>query len=394
MPVTNHQREKIDQVKELFKSGNLRVRLTGLAGCGKTWACDTIINEIKADKTIFPHTKRAPIFATAPTNKALAVLKTKITGNVVFKTIHSALKISKYVDNKTGIEGFRRNPYMSRNSVNIEQAQFVIIDEASMLPSLLEGNGLPEGHKDYIHGYLEEIGVPILYIGDYHQLNPVGEDISPVWKKDYPEVELTEIIRQGEGNPIIDLSRDLDMIYFKRPRVIDGKGYTYSNELHKMIDDLAEVNGTDDLKYLAFTNNIVNKMNMLVRCKRYGNPKRIEKGETLVMNSPFGEFFTNKEVKVENVEIITDSEPVPKSTTRFDKDDQPIGAMDTIRLKYYLINGSIRVIHEHSDEAFKAVNDALKENATKFGWGHKGKVWFRDKFADIKYNHAITIHKS
>ena len=41
---------------------------------------------------------------------------------------------------------------------------------------------------------------------------PVGFDYSPVFDRDFFTVELTEIIRQGEGSPIITLSRDLDLL--------------------------------------------------------------------------------------------------------------------------------------------------------------------------------------
>ena len=46
---------------------------------------------------------------------------------------------------------------------------------------------------------------------DGKQLPPVGFDYSPVFDRDFFTVELTEIIRQGEGSPIITLSRDLDL---------------------------------------------------------------------------------------------------------------------------------------------------------------------------------------
>jgi hypothetical protein len=59
--------------------------------------------------------------------------------------------------------------------------------------------------------YLADYPFPIIFIGDNKQLNPVGEQVSPVFVQGYPKVELTEIIRQGEGNPIIELSRDLDI---------------------------------------------------------------------------------------------------------------------------------------------------------------------------------------
>lgn len=206
---------------------------------------------------------------------------------------------------------------------------------------------------------------------------------------------MTEIIRQGNGNPIIDLSRDIDMLFFKTPNLIDGKGYTYNDNKDTLIDMLAEVNGTDELKYLAYTNVNVDDMNRFVRERRYGgNPKKIEKEETLVFNSPFEEFYTNKEVKVEEVDVITANIPVPKYTTKFDREGKPVNATDFIKLKFYRVNGAFNVIHEDSEDMYKNVVNTLKFNCSKLGWNWVGKFFFEELFADIKYNHAITVHKS
>lgn len=230
---------------------------------------------------------------------------------------------------------------------------------------------------------------------DEKQINPVGEPYSPVFHRGYPVVELTEIIRQGNGNPIIELSRDLDMIFFKTPKLIDNKGYVYDEDKTGIIENLAEVNGTDEMKYLSYTNVDVDGMNKLVRQRRYGNPKKIEKLETIVFNSPFGEFYTNKEVLVRDTAIITANMAVPKHDTKFDNEtDNPIGETDSIRLKFYRVNDAFNVIHEDSEAVFKHIVQTLTYNCAKLGWNWKGKYWFEEQFADIKYNHAITTHKS
>lgn len=229
---------------------------------------------------------------------------------------------------------------------------------------------------------------------DDKQLNPVGEEVSPIWNRDYKTFTLTEIIRQGKGNPIIDLSQDIDMIYFKMPVLVDGKGYTYNNNKTYLISELAEVNGTDEMKYLAWTNNDVDMMNRLVRERRYGKPKKIEKSETVVFNAPLGTYYTNQEVKVHDISIVTDYISVPRSSTKFDAINKPINGTDKVRMKFYVINDSFRVIHEHSEEMFRILSHSIKENCKKFGWNWKGYYYFVEAFADLKYNHAISVHKS
>ena len=167
---------------------------------------------------------------------------------------------------------------------------------------------------------------------DNKQLNPVGETDSPVFlgrpvivDKDtydvvpekfdymrkynnfdavfikYPEVELTEIVRQKGGNPIIDLSRDLKSIKNKIDNRNDIGGYIYTQDRDKIIESLAAVNGTDALKYLAWSNKDVDLMNMEVRRRIYGTPAKIELGETIVFDEPYDDYYTNQEVKVEKL---------------------------------------------------------------------------------------------
>ncbi len=389
------QERGFHEVINLFKSGHKRVRLVGSAGTGKTYLSKELVKFFKQDRTINPNWNNGEIFVTAPTNKALAILMSKITDvNVVFKTIHSALRMRRVTNSKSGQQSFVRSKFYGQDrSENFDMAKMAIIDEASMLESTIEGNGIAEGAPNRIPGHLEDMGFPILYIGDDKQLPPVNEKISPVFTKDYPEVKLKAIIRQGAGNPIIDLSNDLDMLYFKVPKLIDNKGYMFSEDINAIVSDLAEVNGTDDLKYLAYTNKVVDAVNAAVRIKRYGRPARIEREETVVFNSPYGENYTNKEVRVDSVDIVTDYVPVPRMDTRYEG-GMAIGLTDKIRMKFYYINNSIKVLHEHSDHIYMSVFNTIKENCTKFGWDWHARDFFKEQFADIKYNHAITIHKS
>lgn len=386
--LTTHQQEAFDKILELIKTGNKRIRLVGSAGTGKTYLVSELVKFVQRDRTINPNYNNGMVYVTAPTNKALSILQGKIDTRVEFKTIHSALKMRRYTNPKSGQKMFVRGT--GKNDFNF--AKICFIDECSMLNSDFIG-GNDNLKKECIKPYLEDYGFPIIFIGDDKQLNPVGEEFSPVFHQDYPEVKLTEIIRQGAGNPIIDLSRDIDKIYFKKPKIVDGKGYLYSQNIESIIDDLAEVNGTDDLKYLAYTNLVVDSINQSVRERRYGKPNKIEKLETIVFNSPYGNNFTNKEVKVEDLVVVTDNIGVPRESTKFNHEG-PINAIDYIKMKYYRINDSINIVHEHSESVYKVVLTTLNENCKRYGWDYRCKDFFTDQFADIKYNHAITIHKS
>jgi len=393
MAATEHQQWAMDTVINHFKSGAKRVSLMGSAGTGKTWLSGEIIKILKKGYDINTDYNNGMVFVTAPTNKALAVLKTKVSSAVEFATIHSALKLRKWTDSKTGIEVFAPTKGGKQEFKNCKAA---IIDEASMLGLGIEGGWvIEEGERIYKRGHLDTLGFPILYIGDPKQLNPVGEEISAVWAKDYPVVELTEIIRQGAGNPIITLSRDTDMVFFKEPNLVNGKGYVYDNNQEGFVERLAEVNGTDELKFLAYDNRTVDGLNSRVRKRIYGaNPAFVQLGETLVFDSPIEGYYTNQEVKVKELEIVTGSIPVPNAKTRFDSMNKPTNATDTLRVKYYRVNDSFNIVHEDAQPIFNNVYNILASNCSRLGWDFKGKSFFKDQFAAVKHNHAITIHKS
>lgn len=371
MGATPHQQEKLENVFDAFNSRLTRVVLKGSAGVGKTYLVNYILEKYNAGRGL--------IYICAPTHKALGVVRGKINDadnpNYIFSTLHKALKMKQVIEK--GRKVFRQR--FAPHDRPFRGCKLLVIDESSMLNSEMLG-------------LLEQYDFNILFIGDEKQINPVKEVHSPVFHQNWYTVELTEIIRQGAGNPIIDLSRNLPLIYGGTPMIIeeDNKrsGYLYTHERPKVIYKLAEVNGTDELKYLAWTNNEVDTMNMSVRNHIYGNPALIEKGETLIINSSiFGYdkseknyYHTNQEILVEELRVrdMTFLPPGEPATT----------------LKVYDINDDLYTAHEDSYMAFRSMCSNVKANAI-----NKAIKWieyygFLDKFLDFKYNHAITVHKS
>ena len=382
---------------EAVSQGVKRIKIIGNAGTGKTWLSGKIVEHFL---TIC---KGRPVYVTAPTNKAVAVITKKIPNepinqDLVFKTQHGAVDMKMHTNERTGERRFIKPKFkkwkIDKNDYTRSFAN--IADEVSMLNTEFIGGKLynPVSQQmEEVKGYLEDYNFPIIFVGDDKQLNPVGEEISPIWEKDYLTFRLTEPIRQGEGNPIIDLSMDLDMIPFRIPHTVGSKGYVYRDDRWDLIHDLAEVNGTDELKFLAWSNDNVDKVNHAVRVERYKNPKKIEKLETIVFNAPFGPHYTNKEIKVEDVSIITDYVPLPTHDTKW-VGNEIIGRMDKVKVKYYRINDNVDVIHEDSEPSFRLIAAMLTNKCKNHNWSWKGHFMFLERFADIKYNHALTVHKS
>lgn len=398
MPLTPHQQEKHDEVIAHLRSGAKRVILQGSAGTGKTYTADEILKTVRKDHTLNPHYNNGTIHVCAPSNKAVAVIAARITTPSQIGTIHSALKLYPYTHPKSGIEVFTRRKSFGRpTGTEFDKCKFALIDECSMLGKSIEGSAphMEENKEDIMKGYLDEYSFPILYLGDNKQLPPVKETYSPVFYKGYPVVTLTEIVRQGAGNPIITLSNDTDLLFFKEPNVIEGKGYVYSNDRASFIESLAEVNGSDEFKFIAWTNPVVDSLNKDVRLRIYTNPKKIENGESIVFNKPYFKHYTNEELKIEEVDIVTDYIDIPTKETKWDSNGEPIGRMDKIKLKYYFINSEVKVIHEHSEGVFQDLFFTIKNKCNNSDWDFRAKKYIEDKlFADFKYNHALTIHKA
>lgn len=384
--LTPHQEDILIQSLGILETGN-RLVITGKAGTGKTTLVKFLLKELKR-REIDNVRKYNKSICSAPTNKAVKVLKSKMTEGVnenYFQTTHSALKLKRHINIKTGSVTFKPEKIYKGN-YPLKNVSILIIDEASMLNSKL------------LH-YIEEsaLSIKVIFIGDEAQIPPVGESHSPVFYSDYPTVELTEIIRQAEGNPIIELSRNLNLIKSKTENRTSIGGYIFTENLFKVIKTLARVNGTDELKYLAWTNREVDFINNQVRNFIYGSPSKIEIGESLIFNSPYGDYFTNEEIKVKKIEVSEKKYLVYKvlnpeyNTSNL---EAPRELIKYVLLKTYQINDSVYVLHEDSEMIYKEVVKHIKEMIGKNLLFWNSYYNFIESFADIKYNHAITVHKS
>ena len=396
MALTEHQGLKLNESLNILATSK-RLRIRGSAGVGKTFMVDTLIDILSKNIKSYEH-----IYCSAPTNKAVSVLKGKVKkyDRLQFITTHAALKLKRNIDFKTGNISFK--PSFDNKYPPLKNVKLFIIDEASMVNDEL---------LDYIEEHSTKNNCTVIFIGDSKQLNPVNEEESPVFIRNYPEVELTEIVRQKGGNPIIDLSRNLSLINSRQEQRTDVGGYIYSNDEDKVVETLAEVNGTDQLKYLAYTNAEVNTINKKVREKIYGKPNKIEEKETLVFNAPYKEdYFTNQELLVESVMILDNSFSFLNNRVGPDDDlNNEDSKHRIINLKCYSINPvyieeskfsrggwhhKIIIVHENSEKDFENLDKLLKQKAKTADIGWKDYFEFFEQFADLTYNHAITVHKS
>lgn len=166
--LSSEQQEAISLVDNWWKRNNSReYKLGGYAGTGKTTIIKHLNNTIKCD-----------IEVCAFTGKAVSVLNKKACQA---STIHSLIyRPDKHP--KTGVITWHKQPYLDND--------LFIIDEASMISRALYDD-------------LLSYNIPILWIGDPGQLEPVGDDIGLMKN---PDFTLQQIHRQAAGNGILDLA--------------------------------------------------------------------------------------------------------------------------------------------------------------------------------------------
>jgi exodeoxyribonuclease-5 len=173
------------------KSGYGLCVIAGFAGVGKT----TLIRALAAEHG-------TPIVIT-PTGKA--ALRVREATSLHAETIHRWIYKPKE-DEKTGTVRFvRRLP----DDIAVPRSRLVILDEASMVS--------PELWKD-VNTICTQLGLCLVLIGDGFQLPPVLPPNSPPFSVLLPEfaaawkaerIEMTEVLRQAQGSPVIRASMGL-----------------------------------------------------------------------------------------------------------------------------------------------------------------------------------------
>jgi exodeoxyribonuclease-5 len=166
--------------------------LGGYAGTGKT----TLVREVV--RALGRHVR-----VCAYTGKAAHVLRTK--GIEEAQTIHSLIYAPEthcsFCDAVlTKDETCRR--YGTRCSkagtettfalVPVLEADLIIVDEASMVDA--------EIHEDLL-----SFGIPILYVGDHGQLEPINSERNPRIMAD-PDIRLEQIHRQAANSPVLQFA--------------------------------------------------------------------------------------------------------------------------------------------------------------------------------------------
>lgn len=386
--------------------------LQGHAGTGKTYTISIFV------EWYLNEYRTKAVAVTAPTNKAVRVQYQSANyqhTNLSYLTVHKLLGLKEQID-VNGNQVFKQDP---TSPPKIDGYSLLIVDEVSMLSDEL---------FDMLYPYtIRHQKLKILFVGDQCQINPINKlECIPLdleWQEllQIGKSTLTTIVRQAEGNPIIELATLVRTNLSKNTAIKDRTNafnrfgsVTYINpnddEDRKLFGQVLKTwfcsenfyMDSNFCKVIAWRNATVDSYNKYIRKLLYGkDAKKLEIGEKLIANTPIMEekriiFTTNEEFEVvrvsEGSDILENGDYVMKYYFVEVITQISTGEMMT---KY------IKVIHEESEAEYMELLELLKQHAisSKKGSYDQKKAYisfyeFKEMYADIKYNYALSAHKS
>lgn len=401
--------------------------LQGFAGTGKTYLMSVFIEYLLNRNTKSSYKN---IAMTAPTNKAVRVLFNMCQykdEHLVHCTLHSLFGI-KPVINDEGEQIFVEDTNRENNAEHID---ILIIDECSQLSNFLFKKAYNEARFN---------NLKVIFVGDPLQIPPVNQNLSlpVITKQDSTENEgcieklialndfdtehkvtfyfytLVDIIRQALDNPIIALATKLRErikapipIPVKDKKTIEGKGYAFISKdqsvpiVHKFFLS-PDYDGRNYAKIIGWTNDVVNKYNKAVRRLLYPDHylDKLIVGEFMTATRPVMDeegtivYPNNEEFLIQSFEV---------------KEREIRGVV----IKYYevvviaadLKNSieTILVLHENSEKDFQKILNQVANYAKRLKaeqqYIKSREMWrmfwdFKNLFAGINYNYAITAHRA
>jgi exodeoxyribonuclease V len=385
--LTTDQAEALRKIEGAYEPGGFYL-LTGHAGSGKTYLMQRLTKNMLA--------KRRRIVLSAPTHKAVAVLKRKLVEadikDVPCRTIHSVLSL-------TPRPRADRLVYERERDAEPVTADVVVVDECSMVSEDL-----------YRHIKRHLPNAFVLFVGDPAQLPPVGEVESKTFATKNRSY-LTTIVRQAAGNPILAAANIIRAsqggpadISWCSPSADENKHGIFlpADAAHRWMKKAftsPEFDADPDtFRYLAWTNSRVHQVNELIRAWRYGAniPTPFIPGESALFRAPVvidGAilFANNQESRVIAIERSTFTHEIEEA----DGVPKWAASLPSWRITLRDDEGFDKAVHMHADEGeFQRIVERIKDEAaeSRLRWKHLHE--FQQSLAQLQSVYCLTVHRS
>ena len=360
--------------KFLFSEGKEFI-ISGPAGVGKTYLMNYIIDNTmpryhEMCRMMGLKAEFNSVAMTATTNKAAEVLAAAT--NRPTSTIHSFMNLTVKDDFATGQTILKRTPRWT-----IHNNIILFVDESSMIDTEL-WKMLNEGTLD----------CKLVYVGDRHQLAPVMESMSPVYKHNSPMVELLTPVRNANQPALMAVCEQLRETVatgeFKPIQIVPGVIDLLDDAQMRLEMSRYFRKQTVDARILAYTNKRVIQYNDHIRSLR-NLPSEYQTGELLVNNGAYHHRTGMLTVEAE-VEVLKNHGP---SQMLIDENHQIF--LDVNRLDLENSLGTI-----YSDVPFATDRAHLDQLLKYYARGKDWQAYFnlKNNVADLRPRDAATVHKA
>ena len=345
--------------------------LEGYAGTGKSTLVNRLLTELPATLQAAKLITQSPIdweiVLTATTNKAAEALSNIVNQEV--KTIQSFLGLTVEQNHKA-----KTSKLVKGHQASVKEHCIIFVDEASFADKVL---------MDFIDELTENC--KIIYIGDPAQLTPIKTYTAPVFEAGYPTAKLNEVVRQAEGNPIIDLATAFR-------NMVNGEGaFSFTPDGHhiqhmsqsdfedKILEEFSSPdNKNDSARVLAWRNKTVIHYNHEIREAVQGVP-HLQAGDYAVCNS-----YVNFSRNGEKCNVKTDQEVMITKT------------IDATRLG---VDGWMVHMTTNSGNHVAFMPSSLADKKAALRKYRKDEAWdkvkdIEDRWIDLRAAFACTVNKS
>ena len=405
LTLTDSQAELLPKMEAFLEGPDRAFLLIGKPGVGKTTMTRIVLDKyIQADRNGQHEKGTQNVAGIAMAHQAKNVLGEHIP---YVYTFASAYGLKEKYDDHTGKRSFVYDPNFKGELVGRKSIPVFVHDEVSMYTQEM---------LDIVMDNLSSFS-KVIFMGDSAQLPPIIDDDSvekdedsPIFRMDFPEHcrhELTERVRQAEGNPILELSDVMREQIFgdhlinpvieamRNSSVVDGVGFQ-SVRYKDLLDHISQKD-IMQTRILAYRNKAINWFNPEVRNHLLNNPKdRIVEGDVIIMKENF--YYDDKANG--NKFVIQNSE-----SFRI-KNVQPFIARHTVDGQKYKFDAYVaRIEEERKDRLFivptyegqQQFDYVLQQVADKcrkrlVSWE---EFWNMKKiFCEFTYGYASSIHKA